>query len=169
MQNLRRIYIILFILVATRALAQEGTPYLTHFEEVKELETQNWSISQTNEDIMLFANRRGILTFDGQSWNQLRLPYINLIEYAGAFNPLYHFRNGELTEYKADRMPIGIYHVEKEAFTNHEITIMPGDTIYLFSDGYADQFGGPAQTKFKSTNLKKLLTEIVDQPMDKQK
>jgi serine phosphatase RsbU (regulator of sigma subunit) len=91
------------------------------------------------------------------------------LEYAGAFNPLYHFRNRELTEYKADRMPIGIYHVEKETFTNHEITIMPGDTIYLFSDGYADQFGGPAQTKFKSTNLKKLLTEIVNQPMGKQK
>jgi len=91
------------------------------------------------------------------------------LEYAGAYNPLYHFRNGKLNEYKADRMPIGIYHVEKETFTNHEITIMPGDTIYLFSDGYADQFGGPAQTKFKSTNLKNLLSEIVDQPMDKQK
>lgn len=92
-----------------------------------------------------------------------------ILEYAGAYNPLYHFRNEKLNEYKADRMPIGIYHMEKETFTNHEITIMPGDTIYLFSDGYADQFGGPDQTKFKSANLKKLLTEIVNQPMDKQK
>jgi len=91
------------------------------------------------------------------------------LEYAGAYNPLYHFRNGKLNEYKADRMPIGIYHVEKETFTNHKIAIQPGDTIYIFSDGYADQFGGPAQTKFKSTNLKKLLTEIVNQPMNKQK
>ncbi|MGC9375016.1 MAG: SpoIIE family protein phosphatase [Bacteroidales bacterium] len=92
-----------------------------------------------------------------------------LLEYAGAYNPLYHFRNGKLNEYKADRMPIGIYYMEKETFTNHELTIIPGDTIYLFSDGYADQFGGPAQTKFKSTNLKKLFTEIVNQPMNKQK
>ncbi|MEA2106384.1 MAG: SpoIIE family protein phosphatase [Bacteroidota bacterium] len=92
-----------------------------------------------------------------------------LLEFAGAFNPLYHFRNGKLNEYKADRMPIGIYHIEKESFTNHTIDIQPNDTIYIFSDGYADQFGGPAQTKFKSSNLKKLLSEIVDQPMNKQK
>ncbi|MGM0406984.1 MAG: SpoIIE family protein phosphatase [Bacteroidota bacterium] len=92
-----------------------------------------------------------------------------VLEFAGAFNPLYHFRNGELNEYKADRMPIGIYHIEKKEFTNNEIEIKKGDTIYIFSDGYADQFGGPGQTKFKSANLKKMLTEIINQPMDKQK
>ncbi len=91
------------------------------------------------------------------------------LEYAGAFNPLYHFRNGKLKEYKADRMPIGIYHMEKETFTNHKITIKPGDTIYIFSDGYADQFGGKAQAKFKTTNLKKLLSKIVSQPMHQQR
>lgn len=92
-----------------------------------------------------------------------------LLEFSGAFNSLYHFRDGKLNEYKADRMPIGIYHIEKDTFTNHTIDIQPNDIIYIFSDGYADQFGGPAQTKFKSSNLKKLLTEIVHQPMDKQK
>src|SRR6056297_2294014 len=86
MQNLRRIYIMLFILIATRALAQEGIPYITHFKEVQELETQNWSISQTDEEIMLFANRRGILTFDGQTWNQLKLPYIPLVVRKNPYN-----------------------------------------------------------------------------------
>ncbi len=93
----------------------------------------------------------------------------NILEYAGAYNPLYLFRNGELQVYKADRMPIGIYHVEKDHFTNHEIKLKSGDSIYIFSDGYVDQFGGPVQTKFKSGNFKKLLGEIQNQPMSKQK
>ncbi|MCB2195048.1 MAG: SpoIIE family protein phosphatase [Bacteroidetes bacterium] len=93
----------------------------------------------------------------------------NLLEYAGAYNPLYLIRNGELIEYKADRMPVGIYHVEKGTFTNNEIKIQKNDIIYIFSDGYADQFGGPAQTKFKSGNVKKLLLEICSKPMEEQK
>lgn len=93
----------------------------------------------------------------------------NLLEYAGAYNPLYLIRDGELIEYKADRMPVGIYHVEKGTFTNHEIKIQKNDIIYIFSDGYADQFGGPAQTKFKSANVKKLLLEINNKPMAEQK
>lgn len=93
----------------------------------------------------------------------------NILEYAGAYNPLYLIRDGELQEYKADRMPIGIYHVEKEHFTNHEIKIKKEDTIYIFSDGYVDQFGGPGETKFKSVNLKKMLLEIHQKPMSEQK
>ncbi len=93
----------------------------------------------------------------------------NILEYAGAYNPLYLIRDGELHEYKADRMPVGIYHVEKDSFTNHEIKIKKGDIIYIFSDGFVDQFGGPGETKFKSTNLKKLLLEIQDKPMADQK
>ncbi len=92
-----------------------------------------------------------------------------ILEYAGAYNPLFLIRDGELQEYKADRRPIGIYLVEKSSFTNHKIKIKKGDVIYIFSDGYADQFGGPAQTKFKTVNLKKLLLEINDKPMNKQK
>lgn len=93
----------------------------------------------------------------------------NILEYAGAYNPLYLIRNGELHEYKADRMPIGIYHIEKESFTNNEIEIKKDDIIYIFSDGYADQFGGPAQSKFKSANMKKMLLEIWNRPMEEQK
>lgn len=92
-----------------------------------------------------------------------------ILEYAGAYNPLYLIRDGELQEYKADRMPIGIYLVEKSSFTNNKIKIKKGDVIYIFSDGYADQFGGPAQTKFKTVNIKKLLLEINNKPMNEQK
>jgi serine phosphatase RsbU (regulator of sigma subunit) len=90
------------------------------------------------------------------------------LQYAGAYNPLYIFQKGEFKEYKADRMPIGIYYGEKESFTNYEINIKKGDTIYIFSDGLVDQFGGPNGAKFKSAKFKKLLLEINDKPMDEQ-
>jgi serine phosphatase RsbU (regulator of sigma subunit) len=91
------------------------------------------------------------------------------LEYSGAFNPLFIFRDGEFMEYRADRMPIGIYYGEKESFTNYEIDILKGDTIYIFSDGFADQFGGPKGSKYMKYNLKKLLTEINSKSMDEQR
>jgi serine phosphatase RsbU (regulator of sigma subunit) len=87
------------------------------------------------------------------------------LEFSGAYNPLFLVRNGEFREYRADRMPIGIYYGEKESFTNYEINVQKGDTIYIFSDGFADQFGGPKRSKYMKYNLKKLLSEINSKPM----
>ncbi|OFX24753.1 MAG: hypothetical protein A2041_14535 [Bacteroidetes bacterium GWA2_31_9b] len=81
---------------------------------------------------------------------------------------MYLLRNGKIDEYKADRMPIGIYHVEKESFTNYTIEILKGDVIYIFSDGYADQFGGPVISKFKTSGMKKMFEEISTKPMIEQ-
>jgi serine phosphatase RsbU (regulator of sigma subunit) len=91
------------------------------------------------------------------------------LEYSGAFNPLILVQNGELREYKGDRMPIGIYVGEKESFANYEIKVNSGDCMYLFSDGMTDQFGGPDGAKYKRSTLKKLLWEIHSQPMEEQK
>lgn len=79
------------------------------------------------------------------------------ISYSGAYNNLYLVRNDELTEYQADRMPIGIFDLNNRHFSSQEINYTEGDIIYMFSDGYADQFGGPQNKKFKYTNLKALL------------
>jgi serine phosphatase RsbU (regulator of sigma subunit) len=91
------------------------------------------------------------------------------LEYAGAYNPLFIFQDGVLKEYKADRMPIGIYLEERESFINYEINIKKGDTLYIFSDGFTDQFGGPENVKFKKANLKKLFSEIYLRPMEEQR
>jgi serine phosphatase RsbU (regulator of sigma subunit) len=93
----------------------------------------------------------------------------NTLEYSGAYNSLFIFQGGEFKEYKADRMPIGIYYGEKVLFTNYEINVSNGDTIYIFSDGFVDQFGGPDGGKYKKSNLKKLLTEINHKPMAEQR
>ncbi|MCF6240698.1 MAG: tetratricopeptide repeat protein [Bacteroidales bacterium] len=91
------------------------------------------------------------------------------LQYAGAHNPLFIIRNGELLQYKADKMPVGIYIREKESFTNHEIHLQKGDIVYMFSDGYVDQFGGEKGKKFMIANLRKLLLEIHHLPMNEQK
>jgi len=70
------------------------------------------------------------------------------LQYSGANNPLYHVRNGILTEIKADKMPVGINAIDEESFTNHTIRLISDDMIYIFSDGYPDQFGGKYNKKF---------------------
>jgi len=87
--------------------------------------------------------------------------------YAGANNPLYHIRKGELTQYKADKMPVAVHDV-MEDFSLNEIDLEKGDTFYTFSDGYADQFGGPNQKKFLSKNFRTVLLEIQDMTMYEQ-
>ncbi|OFX82262.1 MAG: hypothetical protein A2W99_09400 [Bacteroidetes bacterium GWF2_33_16] len=91
------------------------------------------------------------------------------LQYAGAYNPMYMFRNNELMEFKADRMPIGIYVKEKDSFTNNEIDLQKGDVFYIFSDGYQDQFGGEDGQKFKTKNFKEFLQEIHQNPMAEQR
>jgi len=94
----------------------------------------------------------------------------NTIEYAGAYNPLIQIRDGELTEIKANRFPIGMTSVhQSKKFTNHEIKVEKGDTYYVFSDGYADQFGGQEGRKFRKKNMKDLLISLQDKSMDKQR
>jgi serine phosphatase RsbU (regulator of sigma subunit) len=92
-----------------------------------------------------------------------------LLEFAGAYIPIYVVHNGQFIEYKADRMPIGIYHGKKESFKNNEIKVSKGDIVYFLSDGFIDQFGGPDGGKFKRANLKKLLSQISMKPLSEQK
>ena len=89
------------------------------------------------------------------------------LQYAGAYNPLYIFRNNELIEFKGDRQPIGI-HIKETDFTNHQIDLQKGDAIYIFSDGYYDQFGGDKNKKFNVKRFKQLLKDINQKPMKEQ-
>jgi serine phosphatase RsbU (regulator of sigma subunit) len=92
-----------------------------------------------------------------------------ILQFSGAFNPLLIVQDGELKEYKADRMPIGIHYGEEKSFTNFVISVSRGDTLYIFSDGFTSQFGGPGGSRFKTSNLKKLLQEIYYRPMVEQR
>jgi len=91
------------------------------------------------------------------------------LQFAGAFRPLYIVRNHKLVELKADRMPIGIYEGRRRTFTSQEVQLDSEDCIYLSTDGYADQIGGPKRRSFKSKYLKELLLKIHDKDMKEQK
>ncbi len=91
-----------------------------------------------------------------------------ILEYAGAHNPLWYIRDGELNEIKANKQPIGKFD-HRSDFVNHEVQLKEGDCIYIFTDGYADQFGGEKGKKLKSSNFKRLLLEIWQLPMAEQK
>jgi len=90
------------------------------------------------------------------------------VEYAGANNPMWMIRNGECTEYKADSRPIGYYRGKGLPFTNHIINYQSGDTFYIFTDGYADQFGGEKGKKLKYKPFRELLLSIQNEAMLKQ-
>jgi serine phosphatase RsbU (regulator of sigma subunit) len=91
------------------------------------------------------------------------------MQYAGANRPLVRIRKGELTEFKPDLMTIGVAPLKESAFRNNEIDILPGDTYYLFSDGFSDQFGELTNKKLKNKYFKKLLESVASLPMQEQK
>jgi serine phosphatase RsbU (regulator of sigma subunit) len=93
----------------------------------------------------------------------------NKLEFAAANNPLWLVRNKEVIEYKADKMPVGKYNDESKPFTLQTIDLQKGDTIYTFTDGFADQFGGPKGKKFKYKQLQDMLLASVDLPLETQK
>ncbi len=91
-------------------------------------------------------------------------------EFAGAHNPLLLIRDEEMQIIKADRFPIGKYLDEDNSrFTNHELELKSNDRLYVFSDGYYDQFGGLRGRKFLSKRFKNFIHEIHRHPMEKQK
>ena len=90
------------------------------------------------------------------------------LEFAAANNPLWLVRDGVLTEYKPDKMPVGKYHEEAGNFTLQTIDLKKGDIIYTFTDGFADQFGGPKGKKFKYKQLNDLLLVNSKNKMEEQ-
>jgi serine phosphatase RsbU (regulator of sigma subunit) len=94
----------------------------------------------------------------------------NELNYAGANNSLWIIRKGssEVHEIKADKQPVGLYH-KPTNFNEHKISLDEGDLVYLFSDGFADQFGGEKNKKFKTVNFKKLLISLSKLPLPDQK
>lgn len=91
----------------------------------------------------------------------------NTVKWAGANNPLWYYQNNELKEIKANKQPIGKTD-NPEAFTTHTIELKKGDSIYLFTDGFADQFGGPKGKKFKYKQLEDLLVSSNDLSINEQ-
>jgi len=112
-------------------------------------------------DIIKAMNQKGIEgeARDGMDMSLCRFDLKKKeLSFAGGNNPLYLVRKGELTEIKGDKMPVAI-HEKMPPFTLNEIPLEKNDCVYLFSDGFADQFGGPKGKKFMYRRFKELLEE----------
>lgn len=91
----------------------------------------------------------------------------NVVEFSGAFNPLYLVRDNTISEIRGDRFSVGLEDGEEESqrFTNHLVNLEKDDVLYIFTDGFADQFGGPEGKKFKYRRFRHILLTIHKLPM----
>ncbi|MCU0474089.1 MAG: SpoIIE family protein phosphatase [Bacteroidales bacterium] len=90
-------------------------------------------------------------------------------QFSGAYRPLIRMRNGELTEFRADKMTIGLAPLKEHPFTNQSVDTLPGDSFYIFSDGFSDQFGEQSDKKFKHKHLRRVIESMAGFPMMRQK
>jgi phosphoserine phosphatase RsbU/P len=129
-------------------------------------------LNQLRLRIMRLLNQKGLEgeATDGMDISLCIFDFTEMkVQYAGANNATYVVRkNSELQILSADRMPIGIHEHYNRSFNNKELNVEKGDMIYLFSDGYADQFGGPEDQKFRYKRLQNLCVENHAKSMNEQ-
>jgi len=157
-------------------LSMLGISFLN--EIVRELNREGREIKAANvlnilrsKIIETLSKQGDKITRDGMDMSLVIIDKENMqINYAGANNPIYIIRKSNLTKIDADRMPIGYSKKLNDVlFTNRTLDIEKDDLIYLFSDGYPDQFGGKFGKKFNSRRFRELLSHMEKYPMEKQK
>lgn len=112
---------------------------------------------------MLMNDKQTGKVSEGMDMNIVTIDHSEgIVEFAGANRPLYHARNGVLTEYPGDKFPIGDHIVTDKQFSKHLIKLEPKDRIYLFTDGIVDQFGYESGKKYSTKRLKEFLQRTCD-------
>jgi PAS domain S-box-containing protein len=150
------------LLNQTQSLPEINTPAaVIEFIHHQLIETLNKKKDEKNETAIN----------DGMDMSVCMLDKKNMkIIYAGANQEMYYIRNGELNVVKGDKQAIGIQGIDTfKPFTNNAVDIQKGDMLYMFSDGYEDQFGGPKGKKYRNANLKEFFLKIHKETMDKQR
>lgn len=140
-------------------LTMLGTAYLNEICAIDKVLSPAEILDQLKAKVTLELGQTGLKgsSKDGMDMSLIRMNLVTKeVIWAGANNPVYYIANDQLNEIKADKQPIG-YSDQIKSFTDHQLQITPGDSIYLFSDGFADQFGGPNGKKYKYSRLKELL------------
>jgi serine phosphatase RsbU (regulator of sigma subunit) len=148
-----------------------GLTFLNELVNTADTLNANEVLTQLRDHVIktLHQTQENSSTRDGMEMALLLLDLeYNKLQFSGANRPLYLIRDKQLHELRGDRMPLGI-HDEEHPFTNQEIEIKKNDTVYLFSDGYVDQIGGPERKTFKTKNFKELLLNNSHLPMNEQK
>ena len=163
-----------------------GISFLNEIVRKQEVTQANQVLNELRKEVINALQQRG-KTGEQKDGMDISLLVVNTetneCQWAGANNPLYIVRGGQnpqgltkpellqnlegLEEIKGDKMPIAI-HLVMSDFTNHEFKVEKADCLYLFSDGFADQFGGPKGKKFMYKQFKELLLTNCNKPMQEQ-
>ncbi len=153
-------------------LTVAGTAFLNEIINNTALDAAEF-LNQLRVRTMRLLHQKGMEgeAADGMDISLAIIDFLNgQLQYAGANNPAYLIKeNGEAIIIPADRMPIGIHEHYDKPFTNHHYTITKGDMLYLFTDGYIDQFGGLHDQKFRSKRFFELCKSIHHLPTYEQK
>lgn len=150
-----------------------GISFLNHIIDNQLYNSASAILNVLREHIMKALNQTGNLN-ERKDGIDLSLCIINEnsgeLSFSGAFHSLYILKtNQELIEIGGDKMQIGISADEEQPFTNHVMSVNNGDILYMFTDGFADQFGGPDGKKFKYTNFRNIIKKIGQLSMAEQK
>ena len=148
-----------------------GMAFLNDIISNKGILYANEILNQLREYIIIALKQKGAEE-DSKDGMDMAICIIDfgtmIMQYAGAYNPIYHIRSGEIKEIEADRMPVSFYHKGQLSFTNKLISIKENDLIYMFSDGICDQFGGQNNKKFSSHRFRELLLAAHSKPLTEQ-
>ncbi|MCE3227775.1 MAG: hypothetical protein K0S32_2326 [Bacteroidetes bacterium] len=129
-------------------------------------------LTALREKIIASLKQKGIAgeNKDGMDMTVCRINKNRTELLAGAANnPVWIKRGNEMMILKADKIPVGYSHSVEQKFTQQKVELQKNDTVYSFTDGYADQFGGPKGKKFKYKQLEEFLFSVSSQPLQKQK
>jgi len=149
-----------------------GISYLNEIVNIEKVTEPGEILNRLRKSIISALKQQGTGAIQSKDGMDIALTVIDTeegtVNFAGAYNPLFWIRNGELSVIKADKMPVAVYD-RMDDFSPQVHQFEKGDTFYMFSDGYADQFGGPRGKKFMTKKFKRLLVENSTKPMVNQK
>lgn len=149
-----------------------GVAFLNEIILKKEVKKANHILDKLREKVIesFQSHPNNSIDHDGMDIALILIDHnTKKIHFTGANRPLYFIRNNKLQVIDGDKMPIGKHGISKGHFKNNCLDIQKDDVFYLFSDGYADQFGGPKNKKFKRQRFRELILNIHQEPMPKQK
>ncbi len=148
-----------------------GGTFLNEIIITRGIKEPNIILDELKRSIVTSLNKNNEMNqTDGMDISLIVLdPAKNEMVYAGANNSIYIIRNNELIELKPNKQPVGLYYKDITPFTSQKFALQTNDTIYLFTDGFADQFGGAKGKKYKYSTFKSLLLKINGLSMGDQK
>jgi serine phosphatase RsbU (regulator of sigma subunit) len=148
-----------------------GGTFLNEIIITRGIKEPNIILDELKRSIVTSLNKNNEMNqTDGMDISLIVLDHAqNEMLYAGANNSIYIIRNNELIELKPNKQPVGLYYKDITPFTSQKFALQTNDTVYLFTDGFADQFGGAKDKKYKYSTFKSLLLKINGLSMGDQK